>query len=123
MPVTKLGVVYTPREVCGPMVELALAPLVAGRTADELLAIRVCDPAIGEGAFAIEVIRVLADALVRRQRDGLAVARRRVAEHCLHGLDIDPRAVTAARAAIERFVGTRVPALARSASRRRRARV
>ena len=103
MAVTKLGVVYTPREVSGPMVELALAPLIAGKSTAEILALRVCDPALGEGAFLIEVIRVLAAAT------GASPAR--VAAHCIHGIDLDPRAVTAARAAIERYVGARVPEL------------
>ncbi len=100
-----LGVVYTPRAVCGPMVELALAPLVANRTADEILALRICDPAIGEGAFLVEIVRVLAKAMRRRD------AKRLVAEHCLHGADIDSRAVAAARAAVERFAGAPIPAL------------
>lgn len=100
-----LGVVYTPPEVTRPMVELALAPLVAGKSAAELLALRVCDPAIGEGAFLIEIVRVLADAL------GGKHARRRVAEACVFGADVDRRAVAAARAAVERFVGEPVPAL------------
>ena len=54
------------------MVRLALAPLVA--VADELLALRVCDPAIGEGAFLVEIVRVLAEALGRPR---CARARRR----------------------------------------------
>jgi hypothetical protein len=102
----ELGVVYTPREVCEPMVRLALAPLVAARGRDELLALRVCDPAIGEGAFLVEIVRVLAEAL-----GDSTSTRRAVAAHCLHGVDIDPRAVVRARAAVEAFVGARVPAL------------
>lgn len=101
------GVVYTPRDVCEPMVRLALAPLL-GR--DDVLALRVCDPAIGEGAFLIEIVRVLGEALATRGIP-LATARKLVAERCLHGVDIDPRAVAAAHVAVEDFVGARVPAL------------
>ena len=100
------GVVYTPREVCEPMVRRALAPLLAGRSRSELLALRVCDPAIGEGAFLIEIVRVLAQAL-----GDTADARRLVAESCLFGADIDRRAVAAARREVERFVGAPVPVL------------
>lgn len=95
------GVVYTPRDVCEPMVRLALAPL-ADR---DVLSLRVCDPAIGEGAFLVEIVRMLAERL------GGQDARRRVAEHCIFGVDIDPRAVARARAAVEDFVGSPVPAL------------
>ena len=102
-----LGVIYTPPEITRPMVELALGPLIAGKSADEILALRVCDPAIGEGAFLIEIVRVLGEAV------GGKHARRRVAERCVFGADIDPRAVRASRAALERFVGGPVPALRR----------
>lgn len=98
--VRALGVVYTPSAVAAPMVRLALEPLLRGRTAQELLALRVFDPAIGEGAFVIEVIEVIAAALVAVS-PGLAdaEARRRVAAECVLGVDIDPRAVEAARVA------------------------
>ncbi|MDB4957379.1 MAG: type restriction-modification system methyltransferase subunit [Myxococcales bacterium] len=102
---TDLGVVYTPREVCEPMVRRALEPLLAGRSRDEILTLRICDPAIGEGAFLIEIVRVLAEAI-----EG-ADARVAVAEQCIHGIDVDARAVAVARQAIERFVGGPVPAL------------
>lgn len=101
------GVVYTPRDVCEPMVRLALAPLLSR---DDLLALRVCDPAIGEGAFLIEIVRVLGEALAAGGMP-LDRARRLVAEHCVHGVDIDARAVAAAHVAVESFVGARVPAL------------
>ena len=83
------GVVYTPRDVCEPMVRRALEPLVRGKSRDELLALRVCDPAIGEGAFLVEIVRVLGE---------LVGDRRAVAERCIVGVDVDPRAVAAARA-------------------------
>ena len=92
------GVVYTPREVCEPMVKRALEPLVRGKSRDELLALRVCDPAIGEGAFLIEIVRMLGD----------LVGDRRAAAQCVVGVDIDPLAVARARAAVQAFVGAPV---------------
>lgn len=92
------GVVYTPREVCEPMVRRALEPLVRGRSRDELLALRVCDPAIGEGAFLIEIVRMLGD----------LIGDRRAAARCLVGVDVDPHAVARARAAVQAFVGAPV---------------
>ena len=72
------GVVYTPPSVARPMVELALEPLIAGKRADEILALRVCDPAIGEGAFLAEVIEVLAGAVdAAWRREGAPPGRRR----------------------------------------------
>lgn len=101
---TKLGVVYTPSQVAGAMVELALAPLLVDKTPDQILALRICDPAVGEGAFLIEVIRVLTASIGSDRR-------REVAARCLRGADIDPAALAAARRAVERFVGASVPEL------------
>lgn len=103
MAVTNPGVVYTPADVAGPMVELALAPLVAGKTVEQILELRIGDPAVGEGAFLIEVIRVLSAAA--------GIAKREVAARCLRGADIDPRAMEIARHTVEGFVGARVPEL------------
>src|SRR5262245_34663350 len=103
---SQAGVIYTPREVCEPMVRLALAPLLD----QDVLALRVCDPAIGEGAFLVEIVRVLGEVLARRGMPRRR-AHRLVAEHCIHGVDIDPGAVAAARRAVEQLVGEPVPAL------------
>jgi methylase of polypeptide subunit release factors len=93
-----LGVVYTPPEVTEPMTRVALEPLLRGRTIDEIRAIRVCDPAIGEGAFLLAAAGVIAEHLVA---EGLAPDdARRDAITCVHGVDVDPRAVAAARAAL-----------------------
>ena len=95
--VRSLGVVYTPAEVVRPMVELALAPVVHGKSADQLAALRICDPALGEGAFLVEVVRVLAAALAAT---GVAPAMARArASACVTGIDIDSRAVAEARRA------------------------
>ncbi len=74
-----LGVVYTPSAVAAPMVQLALAPLIAGRSAAELLALRVCDPALGEGAFLVEVTEVIATAVVAAWQSAPPAASRCVA--------------------------------------------
>jgi hypothetical protein len=59
-----------------------------------MLDLRICDPAMGSGAFLVETCRQLGDRLA-----GLGVpgARQLVARHCLHGVDRDPIAVEVAR--------------------------
>jgi hypothetical protein len=106
MAVAKLGVVYTPREVTVPMVELALAPLVAGKSPAQIEQLRICDFSIGEGAFLVEIVRYLAAA--RGGRD----AARVIAAHCVHGADTDPAAVATSRATLEAFAGAPLPTLA-----------
>jgi len=96
-----LGVVYTPPEVAGPMVRLVIEPLARGKSAAEILALRVCDPAIGAGAFLVEVVDALAEHLVTARGGGTRDdARREIARACIAGVDIDPEAVATARAAL-----------------------
>ena len=93
-----LGVVYTPPEVTRPMTQVALEPLLRDRTADDILALRVCDPAIGEGAFLLAAVDVLVEHLVAA---GLSPGDARAgAVRCVRGVDVDPRAVAAAHAAL-----------------------
>ena len=94
---SSLGVVYTPREVTEPMTRLALEPVMRGRSIDELSALRICDPAVGEGAFLLAAVRVLRDQLVHLGLDPAEAQAR--ATRTIHGVDVDARAVDAARAA------------------------
>ena len=63
---------YTPRELTEPIVRHTLAPILErlrgedGRapTPARILDIKVCDPAMGSGAFLVETCRQLADALI-----------------------------------------------------------
>jgi hypothetical protein len=107
------GAHYTPRALTRPVLESALGPVLDALGPrphpDAILALRVCDPAMGSGAFLIEACRQLAEALVAAwsaQPDGPetppaagrdARARRLVAERCLYGVDTDRLAVNLAR--------------------------
>jgi hypothetical protein len=124
------GTHYTPRELAEEVVEHTLAPLCfapgpaqgaergvwRAKTAPELLALKVVDPAMGSGAFLVSACRYLADRVVDAwDRDGvpaddaelldavgdrdelLLMARRRVAARCLYGVDRDDMAVELAK--------------------------
>ena len=108
------GTFYTPLELAEPTIRRTLQPLtherVAGawrvRTPAAIVALRVCDPAIGSGAFAIAALRWLSAALL----DALHVhggeriepcrAAGQIATTCLRGVDLDPLAVELARLAL-----------------------
>ena len=78
---------------------------------DQILDLKVCDPAMGSGAFLVEACRQLGDALVEAWRahggrpDGAAkdgddeviAARREIARRCLYGVDRNPVAVDLAK--------------------------
>ena len=103
------GTFYTPRRVTAFVVRHALEPLVRHRSADDILALRVLDPAMGSGAFLVAACRFLADAaeaaLIRDGRwhpgdatpGDRAALRRDVASRCLFGVDLNPTAVQLAR--------------------------
>jgi hypothetical protein len=104
---------YTPRSLTEPIVRKALEPVLRQLgerpTPDQLLGLKVCDPAMGSGAFLVEACRQLGDALVTAWRlhdclpnippdeDEVLHARRVVAQRCLYGVDKNPMAVDLAK--------------------------
>lgn len=109
----RTGSHYTPRKLTQPIVETTLRPVWDGLgerpTAEQLLALKVCDLAMGSGAFLVETCRQLAERVVEAwTRDGqiedvpddvepLLAARRLVAQRCLYGVDRNPFAVNLAK--------------------------
>ncbi len=108
---------YTPQSLSGPIVARALEPLLAcfGDTpsSDQILSLKICDPAMGSGAFLVEACRFLGEKLleawIREDKttslasqlgetgDLTTYARRQVAERCLYGVDKNPFAVELAK--------------------------
>ena len=111
---------YTPRELTEPIVRHTLAPLLerlrgedGGPPAPEqVLELKICDPAMGSGAFLVETCRQLADALIEAwgahgalpdippDEDEVTFARRLVAQKCLYGIDRNPMAVDLAKVSL-----------------------
>ena len=108
---------YTPRELTEPIVRTALAPIfdrLRGEAGgplrpEQILDFKVCDPAMGSGAFLVEACRQLGDALVAAwqahdampeippDENEIIFARRQVAQRCLYGVDRNPKAVDLAK--------------------------
>lgn len=101
---------YTPEVLTKFTVGQALAELLdqdgSTTTADEVLGLTVCEPALGSGAFAIEAVRQLADQyLTRRQRElekrvhpeeypaELQRVKAYIALHQVYGVDLNATAV------------------------------
>ncbi|MFG8666024.1 Eco57I restriction-modification methylase domain-containing protein [Pseudomonas aeruginosa] len=137
------GTHYTPKSLTEAIVAETLTPIAyVGpaqgtpradwmlKSPDELLDLKICDPAMGSGAFLVQACRWLADRLVEAwaqaeahgrmvgingkvvdadaseeplPRDTEArtiVARRLIAERCLYGVDLNPLAVELAKLSI-----------------------
>ncbi len=103
------GTFYTPQPLAHYLVRRTLAPLVEQATPENILEIKVVDPAMGSGAFLVAACEYLAAAygaaLVRSGGchpadlgpSEQAAIRRRIAERCLYGVDLNPMAVQLAR--------------------------
>jgi hypothetical protein len=106
----RFGAHYTSRALTRVVVERTLAPLLHdGMSPEDVLALEICDPAMGSGAFLVEACRQLADQLVHAwertsrapssppDEDLRLHARRLIAQRCLYGVDKNPLAVELAR--------------------------
>lgn len=109
----KSGSHYTPRSLTEPIVRTTLRPILErlgpNPTPAQILDLKVCDPAMGSGAFLVEACRQLAEALVKAwhalkcvptippDEDEILHARRIVAQRCLYGVDKNPMAVDLAK--------------------------
>jgi hypothetical protein len=107
------GAHYTPRTLTQPIVRTTLEPVLAALgakpRADAILELRLCDPAMGSGAFLVEACRFLAARVVEAwtvhgdlppippDEDPQLFAQRRVAQRCLYGVDRNPFAVDLAK--------------------------
>lgn len=104
---------YTPRSLTEPIVRTTLKPVLdqlgEKPAPEQILNLKICDPAMGSGAFLVEACRQLADELVKAwhthgklptippDEDEVLHARRLVAQRCLYGVDKNPMAVDLAK--------------------------
>ena len=104
---------YTPSALTRPIVEAALKPVLRQLgdrpTPEQILGLKVCDPAMGSGAFLVEACRQLGDALAQAwhnydavpvlppDEDEVLHAQRQVAQRCLYGVDKNPLAADLAK--------------------------
>lgn len=110
------GVYYTPRYIVDAIVARTLGPITEGRTPEELLAVRVLDPACGSGGFLLAAFEHLVerheafylsvqkkpgryrnDFIVREGVPKLTLRRKQeILTHCIFGVDLDAQAVEVA---------------------------
>jgi len=62
---------YTPQSLTQCLVKYALKELLQDKTADEILTLTVCEPAMGSAAFLNEVVDQLSEAYLERKQDEL----------------------------------------------------
>jgi hypothetical protein len=104
---------YTPRSLTEPIVRKTL-DLIVKRLGEhprpqQILDLKICDPAMGSGAFLVEACRFLGDKIVEAwnyykelptippDEDPSLYARRLVAQRCLYGVDVNRFALDLAK--------------------------
>ena len=104
---------YTPEPLTKCLVKYALKELLAGKSADEILQLTVCEPAMGSAAFLNEAVNQLAEAyLIRKQKElGETIPQDRyiqelqkvkmyIADRNVYGIDLNPVAVELAEVSL-----------------------
>ncbi len=104
---------YTPEVLTQCLVKYALKELLKDKTADEILELTVCEPAMGSAAFLNEAVNQLAKAyLDRKQKEldqtishdaypkELQKVKMYIADRNVHGVDLNPVAVELAEVSL-----------------------
>lgn len=97
---------YTPEVLTKCLVKYALKELLEGKTADEILELTVCEPAMGSAAFLNEAINQLAENYISRKEKEtgeiigyenrfkeLQKVKMYIADRNVYGIDLNPVAV------------------------------
>lgn len=104
---------YTPEVLTKCLVKYALKELLEGKTADEILNLTICEPAMGSAAFLNEAINQLAEAYVDRKQKELGETisyekrftevqkvKMFIADRNVYGVDLNPIAVELAEVSL-----------------------
>jgi superfamily I DNA/RNA helicase len=77
---------YTPESLTQCLVKYALKELLPGKSASEILGLKVCEPAMGSAAFLNEVVNQLAQAYLerRQQETGRSIPHEQFATDLIH---------------------------------------
>lgn len=104
---------YTPEVLTKCLVKYALKELLDGKTADEILKLTICEPAMGSAAFLNEAINQLAEAYISRKEketgeiisyekrfNELQKVKMFIADRNVYGIDLNPVAVELAEVSL-----------------------
>jgi hypothetical protein len=104
---------YTPEVLTKCLVKYALKELLKDKTADEILKLTICEPAMGSAAFLNEAINQLAEAYISRKEketgeiisyekrfNELQKVKMFIADRNVYGIDLNPVAVELAEVSL-----------------------
>ena len=104
---------YTPEVLTKAVVKYSLKELLKDKSADEILELTVCEPAMGSGAFLNEAVNQLADAYLQEKQkelgkeippaeyqEELQKVKAFIATQNCYGVDLNPTAVDLAKVSL-----------------------
>lgn len=104
---------YTPEVLTKCLVKYALKELLKDKTADEILQLKICEPAMGSAAFLNEAINQLAEAYLDKKQielgesishaerfNHLQKVKMYIADRNVYGIDLNPIAVELAEVSL-----------------------
>lgn len=104
---------YTPEVLTKCLVKYALKELLEGKTADEILRLTICEPAMGSAAFLNEAITQMAEAYLDKKQKELGETisyenryqelqrvKMYIADRNVYGIDLNPVAVELAEVSL-----------------------
>ena len=104
---------YTPEVLTKCLVKYALKELLEGKSADDILQLTICEPAMGSAAFLNEAINQLAEAYVTRKEqetgeiigyedrfNQIQKVKMFIADRNVYGIDLNPVAVELAEVSL-----------------------
>ncbi len=104
---------YTPEVLTRCLVKYALKELLEGKSADDILALTICEPAMGSAAFLNEAVSQLAEAYLEHKQKETGVSiphdqrqqelqkvKMLIADRNVYGIDLNPTAVELAEVSL-----------------------
>ncbi len=104
---------YTPEVLTKCLVKYALQELLEGKSADEILNLTICEPAMGSAAFLNEAINQLAESYINKKQEELGEiipyeerydqvqkVKMYIASRNIYGVDLNPTAVELAEVSL-----------------------
>ncbi len=90
------GAFFTPDWMAERLVNMALGPVLQGKSAERIFSLRIADPACGDGRLLAKSLDSMLDALGVEGEQRVEASRNMV-ENCLRGVELDPICAALAR--------------------------
>ncbi|MEL0101804.1 MAG: N-6 DNA methylase, partial [Euryarchaeota archaeon] len=88
------GRIYTPHDVTEHMCSVSITELMKNmKSAEEVISIRILDPAVGSGAFLSQAYRIILNQAAKQEIELKDEHKISLIQEVLHGVDVDPFAI------------------------------